>query len=100
MRAEGDVKLDTVSDAVAAVAAGETVIVVADGERENEGDLVMSAETATPERMAFMIRHTSGIVCVALTEERAERLNLPLMAPKSLTRIWPPSRSAWITGSA
>ncbi|MEU7811946.1 bifunctional 3,4-dihydroxy-2-butanone-4-phosphate synthase/GTP cyclohydrolase II [Pseudonocardia sp. NPDC049154] len=56
------------------------VLIVDDEDRENEGDLVVAAELATPEQMAFMIRHTSGLICVAITEERAEELRLPLMA--------------------
>jgi 3,4-dihydroxy 2-butanone 4-phosphate synthase/GTP cyclohydrolase II len=55
------------------------VLVVDDEDRENEGDLIMAAEMATPEALAFAIRHTSGLICVAITEERAEELRLPLM---------------------
>jgi 3,4-dihydroxy 2-butanone 4-phosphate synthase/GTP cyclohydrolase II len=58
---------------------GRLVVVVDDEDRENEGDLIMAAELATPEQMAFMIRHTSGLLCVAVTDERAEELRLPLM---------------------
>ena len=57
--------LDTIESAVAAIAAGELVVVVDDTDRENEGDLIMAASRATPEKVAFMIRHTSGIICVA-----------------------------------
>ena len=59
-------ELDCVEDAVAAIAAGELVVVVDDTDRENEGDLIMAASKATPEKMAFMIRHTSGILCLSL----------------------------------
>src|SRR6476619_6500997 len=55
-------KLDTVEDAVKAIAAGEMVVVVDDDDRENEGDLIGAAAKITPEQMAFMVRHTSGIV--------------------------------------
>lgn len=58
---------------------GRMVLVIDDEERENEGDLVMAAESTTPEAMAFFIRHTSGLVCVAIDEERADQLQLPLM---------------------
>ena len=58
---------NTVEDAVNAIAAGEMIIVVDDADRENEGDLVMSASRATPEQVAFIVRHTSGIVCAPLT---------------------------------
>ncbi|WP_131194897.1 3,4-dihydroxy-2-butanone-4-phosphate synthase [Lichenihabitans psoromatis] len=77
-------KLDTIADAVSAVGRGELVVVVDDTDRENEGDLIMAAETATPERMAFMIRHTSGIICAPMAAERAERLQLPPMVANNL----------------
>lgn len=68
-----------VDEAIAAVARGEIVVVVDDEERENEGDLVMAAEMATPEKIAFFLAHTSGVICVPLTPERADQLELPLM---------------------
>ncbi|MGF7160290.1 3,4-dihydroxy 2-butanone 4-phosphate synthase/GTP cyclohydrolase II [Rhodoligotrophos appendicifer] len=71
--------LDPVDQAVAAVKAGEMVVVVDDADRENEGDLIMAAAKATPEQIAFMIRHTSGIVCTPLTAEEAKRLRLDPM---------------------
>ncbi|WP_062011447.1 3,4-dihydroxy-2-butanone-4-phosphate synthase [Aureimonas sp. AU4] len=77
-------ELDRVEDAIAAIAAGELVVVVDDTDRENEGDLIMAASKATPEKIAFMIRHTSGILCVPMTAERAERLNLPPMVANNL----------------
>jgi len=70
-----------VVEAIERIARGEMVVVVDDADRENEGDLVLAAEKATPERMAFMVRHTSGVLCVALPEARCEALNLPLMVP-------------------
>ena len=77
-------QLDKVEDAIAAIAAGELVVVVDDTDRENEGDLIMAASKATAEKTAFMIRHTSGILCVPLTAERADRLNLPPMVANNL----------------
>ncbi|HUG60743.1 MAG TPA: 3,4-dihydroxy-2-butanone-4-phosphate synthase, partial [Methylomirabilota bacterium] len=77
-------QLDTIEDAIAAIAAGEPVVVVDDTDRENEGDLILAAGKATPEKMAFMIRHTSGIICVPMTGERADRLNLPPMVANNL----------------
>ena len=74
---------DTVEDAVAAIAAGELVVVVDDDDRENEGDLVMAASHATPARVAFMIRHTSGILCTPVTEEQAKRLHLDPMVARN-----------------
>ncbi len=60
-------------------ARGEFLIVVDDADRENEGDLIILAELVTPQQVAFMVRYTSGILCVAITEERARALALPLM---------------------
>ncbi|MFD9892727.1 bifunctional 3,4-dihydroxy-2-butanone-4-phosphate synthase/GTP cyclohydrolase II [Amycolatopsis sp. NPDC059027] len=65
--------------AIADIAAGRAVIVVDDEDRENEGDLIFAAEKATPELLAFMVRYTSGYVCVSLTEAEADRLDLPPM---------------------
>ena len=74
-------KLDTVEDAIKAIAAGEMVVVVDDDDRENEGDLIGAAAKITPEQMAFMVRHTSGIVCTPITAEDAKRLKLdPMVA--------------------
>jgi 3,4-dihydroxy 2-butanone 4-phosphate synthase/GTP cyclohydrolase II len=70
-----------VTDAIAAIARGEIVVVVDDEDRENEGDLIFAAEHATPETMAFLIRHTSGVVCVAMEAGRCDALRLPLMVP-------------------
>ena len=77
-------QLDRIEDAVRAIEAGELVVVVDDTDRENEGDLIMAASRATPERIAFMIRHTSGILCVPMTGARADRLNLPPMVANNL----------------
>ena len=55
-----DIKLDSVERAIAEIAAGKAVVVVDDEDRENEGDLIFAAELATPELMAFMVRHSSG----------------------------------------
>src|SRR5438874_1489731 len=73
--------LDPVEGAIAAIARGEMVVVVDDDDRENEGDLIAAAAKITPEQMAFMIRHTSGIVCAPITGEDARRLKLdPMVA--------------------
>ncbi|MFC9556474.1 bifunctional 3,4-dihydroxy-2-butanone-4-phosphate synthase/GTP cyclohydrolase II [Rhodococcus sp. NPDC056960] len=74
-------EFDTVTEALDAIARGEIIVVVDDENRENEGDLVMAAEHVTTEKMAFIVRHTSGFVCVAMPEERAAALGLPLMVP-------------------
>jgi 3,4-dihydroxy 2-butanone 4-phosphate synthase/GTP cyclohydrolase II len=69
----------SIPDAVAAIARGEIVVVVDDEDRENEGDLIMAAEAATPESIAFFVRHTSGVICVPLMGERLDELDIPLM---------------------
>jgi 3,4-dihydroxy 2-butanone 4-phosphate synthase / GTP cyclohydrolase II len=68
--------------AIAAISAGGMVVVVDDEDREDEGDLVMAADAVGPADVAFIVRHTSGVVCVAVTEERAEALALPLMVAR------------------
>jgi 3,4-dihydroxy 2-butanone 4-phosphate synthase/GTP cyclohydrolase II len=70
---------DDIERAIKDIAAGRAVVVVDDEDRENEGDLIFAAEHATPELLAFMVRYTSGYVCVPLTEEEADRLDLPPM---------------------
>ncbi|HUR43412.1 MAG TPA: 3,4-dihydroxy-2-butanone-4-phosphate synthase [Aestuariivirga sp.] len=74
-------KLDPVEDAIKAIAKGEMVVVVDDDDRENEGDLIGAAAKITAEQMAFMVRHTAGIVCAPITAEDAKRLKLdPMVA--------------------
>lgn len=68
-----------IEDVVAAIARGEIVVMVDDEDRENEGDLIMAAQFATPEKMAFFVRHTSGVIVAPLTGERCDDLRLPLM---------------------
>ncbi len=70
-----------VTEAVEAIARGELVIVTDDDDRENEGDLVMAASFCTPEKMAFIIRNTCGIVCAPVTPDEARRLRLDPMVP-------------------
>jgi 3,4-dihydroxy 2-butanone 4-phosphate synthase / GTP cyclohydrolase II len=71
----------SVRQAIETFARGEIVVVTDDDDRENEGDLILAASSATPEKMAFIIRHTSGIVCAPLTAEIARRLSLaPMVA--------------------
>ncbi|MGR0161061.1 3,4-dihydroxy-2-butanone-4-phosphate synthase [Paenarthrobacter nitroguajacolicus] len=71
--------LDPVESAIAAMAAGQAVIVVDNEDRENEGDIIFAAEHATPALMGWTIRYSSGVICVPLDEERAEALILPPM---------------------
>ncbi len=71
--------LSSVDAAIAAVARGGIVVVADDADRENEGDLIMAAGKATPESIAFFVKHTSGLICVSLPGERLDQLGLPLM---------------------
>jgi 3,4-dihydroxy 2-butanone 4-phosphate synthase / GTP cyclohydrolase II len=71
--------LDTIERGIAEIRAGRPVVVVDEADRENEGDLVLAASKATPERLAFMIRHTSGVVCVPMEGRELDRLKLPPM---------------------
>ncbi|MDX8143057.1 3,4-dihydroxy-2-butanone-4-phosphate synthase [Lentzea sp. BCCO 10_0061] len=71
--------LDSVQAAIADLRAGRPVIVVDDEDRENEGDLIMAAEHATPRALAFYVRHTSGLICAPVAPEVADRMRLPLM---------------------
>ncbi len=68
-----------IEKAIATIAQGEMVIVVDDEDRENEGDLIMAAEHASPEKLAFLVKHSSGVICVPLPGERLDELDLPLM---------------------
>ncbi len=72
-------RFDRVEDAVEAIRRGEMVIVADDEDRENEGDLVMAAAAITADHINFMTVHGRGLICVALTPERADELELPLM---------------------
>jgi 3,4-dihydroxy 2-butanone 4-phosphate synthase / GTP cyclohydrolase II len=72
-----------IEEAVEDIRAGRMVIVVDDVDRENEGDLILAAEKATPEALTFMIRHTSGVVCMPVVGERLDELNIPLMVSGS-----------------
>ena len=74
---------ESVEAAIAAVGRGELVVVVDDEDRENEGDLIMAAEKATKESIAFMIKYTSGVLCCAIEGPRAEALELPQMVAQN-----------------
>jgi len=74
-----DVRLDAIETAVAAIKEGRAVVVVDDEDRENEGDLIFAAQRATPELTGFMIRWTSGYICVAMPGYELDRLGLPPM---------------------
>src|SRR3954453_7533152 len=76
---EHTVRLDPVKRAVEEMAAGRPVVVVDDEDRENEGDLVFAAASVTPEMVGFMVRHTSGVICVPMEPAALDRLHLPPM---------------------
>jgi 3,4-dihydroxy 2-butanone 4-phosphate synthase/GTP cyclohydrolase II len=73
----------SVVEALRAFEAGEIVVVMDDDGRENEGDLIVAAVHCTPEKMAFIVRHTSGIVCAPMPKEEAKRLNLSAMVAEN-----------------
>jgi 3,4-dihydroxy 2-butanone 4-phosphate synthase / GTP cyclohydrolase II len=73
----------TIEEAVAVIRDGGMVVVVDDEDRENEGDLVLAADAATPEQLAFMINHTSGVVCVPMLGEDLDRLQIPMMVARN-----------------
>ncbi|HET7071923.1 MAG TPA: bifunctional 3,4-dihydroxy-2-butanone-4-phosphate synthase/GTP cyclohydrolase II [Nocardioides sp.] len=87
MTTEHTIHLDPVERAIADVAAGRPVVVVDDEDRENEGDLIFGAAKATPELMAFTIRHSSGVICVPMPAEMLDRLEIPLMTPHNRDRM-------------
>ncbi len=76
---ELEVKFNTIEEAIEEIRQGRMVVVVDDEDRENEGDLVMAAEKATPESINFMVRYGRGLVCAPLTAKRVAELELPLM---------------------
>ena len=71
--------LATIEEAIEAYAKGEFLVVVDDEDRENEGDLIIAADAMTMEKMNFMIRYTSGVICAPMSDERADQLDLSLM---------------------
>ena len=75
----------TIENAIDAIARGEAVVVVDDANRENEGDLIIAAEKTTPDTMAFMVRHTSGVICMPLEGDRLDELQLPMMVAENTT---------------
>lgn len=80
---EGEVQFDSIETAIAGIKAGEMIVVVDDDDRENEGDLIMAASKATSEKVAFMIRHTSGILCAPMFEDHAKMLHLDPMVARN-----------------
>lgn len=81
------VNFSTIPEALEAVRCGRMVIVVDDEDRENEGDLVIAAEHIDEAKMAFMIRHTGGVVCLALANDIADQLDLPPMVNRNTAAL-------------
>ena len=82
-----DVRFDTIESAIDEIRAGRPVIVVDDEDRENEGDLIMAAEAVTPEWVNFFAMHGRGLVCVSLTAERMDLLNLNPMVERNTAKL-------------
>src|SRR5210317_1774564 len=76
-----------IAEALEEIRAGKMVILVDDEDRENEGDLCMAAEKATPEAINFMAKYGRGLICLSLTEERVEHLQLPMMVSNNQSRF-------------
>src|SRR4249919_2279346 len=74
---------DAIDDVVRDIARGKLVIVTDDADRENEGDLVMAAEKTTPQAVNFMATHGRGLICVPISNERAEQLGLQRMVAQN-----------------
>lgn len=74
-----EIKLDTIDEAIEEIKKGNFIIVVDDEDRENEGDLIIAAESITPEKVNFMETHARGLICAPITIERSEELDLPMM---------------------
>ena len=80
-------KFDSIASVLSDIRRGKMVIVVDDADRENEGDLILAAEKATPQSVGFMVRHTSGVVCVPMEGADLDRLHLPLMTQQNAERM-------------
>ena len=83
----GEEVFDAMEDVLEDIRAGKMVIVVDDDNRENEGDLVMAAEKVTPEAINFMAKFGRGLICLALTEEKADELDLPPMVERNTAKL-------------
>ena len=82
--------LISVPEAVSCLKKGNMIIIVDDEDRENEGDLMIASEKVTPEAINFMSKHARGLICVSLTEDRSNELQLPLMVDKNTSRFETP----------
>src|SRR5437773_7368884 len=76
-----------IEDAIESVRAGKMIIIVDDADRENEGDLMIAAEKVTPAAINFMARHGRGLICLSMTPERLDELEIPLMVTQNSSRF-------------
>lgn len=83
MNGEERIAFDSVADGLAAIRNGESIVVVDDENRENEGDLICAAQFATPEQINFMATEARGLICLAMEGERLDALDLPLMVDRN-----------------
>jgi len=86
LTAKQEFQFDDIESAFAAFARGEFLMVMDDESRENEGDLICAAHLCTTEKMAFLIKHSSGYVCISLPPGRLEQLDIPMMVPNNQER--------------
>ena len=80
-------RFDSIESVVADIRKGRMVIVVDDADRENEGDLMIAAEKVTPAAINFMARHGRGLICLSMTPERLDELEIPLMVSQNSSRF-------------
>lgn len=83
LRTQAEASLSDIEDVIADIERGRMVVLVDDEDRENEGDLVMAAEAITPQAINFMITHGRGLVCLPMSAERAQELDLPPMVARN-----------------
>lgn len=76
-------QFSTIEAAIAAIGRGEMIVVVDDHDRENEGDIIVAADSVTPQQIAFMMKEARGLICIAMEGERLDALDLPLMVPNN-----------------
>ena len=89
-------QFDAIDDVLSDIAKGRMVIVTDDADRENEGDLVMAAEKVTPEAVNFMATHGRGLICVPISNERADQLGLQRMVTQTAKNITLISPFQWM----
>ncbi len=89
-KSNAKIKFDSIEDAVEDIKNGKMVVLIDDEDRENEGDLTIAAEKVTPEAINFMAKFGRGLICLSLTPERVEQLQIPMMAEMNTSRFGTP----------